>query len=125
MADSEFFKKPHAATTYTPEQAYDLAMCEEDPFFFIDKFMKVQHPTDGAVPLKLWEFQKRLVGAFHSYNKVVALTARQMGKCLTHDTIVSRDGEKVKIGNLVSLNIRERIVTALENKLLELASKRR
>lgn len=123
MSDSEYFKKPNAATTYTSEQAYDLAQCEEDPFFFIDKFMKVQHPTKGAVPLHLWEFQKRLVGAFHNYNKVIALTARQMGKCVTSDTIVSVDGKKEEISSLVSLNMRERIVTWLERKLVELAAK--
>jgi hypothetical protein len=83
MSDGEFFKKPNAATTFTPKQAYDLERCGEDPFYFIDKFMMVQHPTDGALPLKLWEFQQRLVGAFHQNNKVIALTARQMGKCVT------------------------------------------
>lgn len=125
MTDSEYFKKPNAATTFTPEQAADLLMCEEDPFFFIDKFIKVQHPTLGAVPLKLWEFQKRLVGAFHGYNKVVALTARQMGKCVTADTEVSVDGKKQEIASLVKLTPKQRLVTWLERKLVQLAIKQR
>lgn len=123
MSDSDYFKKPNASTPFTKDEAYDLAMCEEDPFYFIDKFMKVQHPTKGAVPLKLWEFQKRLVGAFHGFNKVVGLTARQMGKCVTSDTVVSVDGQKKEISELVSMNLRERAVTWLEAKLVELAAR--
>lgn len=121
---NDFVKKPNASSSYTPEQLYDIDMCEQDPFYFIDKFMKVQHPTKGSVPLKLFPFQERIVDAFHKYPKVVALTARQMGKCVTGDTIVNVDGQPTEIQSLVTLSPREKAINWLESKLVELSLRR-
>lgn len=77
---SEHIKKPHAKTEYTEEQLADLVRCAEDPFYFIEKFVKVQHPKKGSLPLILYPFQRRIIEGFHLYDKVVGLTARQMGK---------------------------------------------
>lgn len=118
---NDFVKKPGAITTYTPDQLYDIDQCQDNPFYFIEKFMKVQHPTKGSMPLKLFPFQERLVASFHKHNKVVALTARQMGKCVTADTQVSVDGKQKDISDLVTMTPRERLVTWLESKLIDLA----
>jgi hypothetical protein len=118
---NDYVKKPGASSTYTPEQLYDIDQCQDDPFYFIEKFMKVQHPTKGSLPLHLFPFQERLVDAFHRHDKVVALTARQMGKCVTGDTIVSVDGNPKQIQTLVQMTPRERLVTWLESKLVDLA----
>jgi hypothetical protein len=120
MCMNDFVKKPGASSTYTPEQLYDVERCQEDPFYFIEKFMKVQHPMKGSQPLKLYEFQKRLVGAFHKHDKVIALTARQMGKCVAADTEVSVNGESREIASLIPMSPRERLVTWLESKLVDL-----
>jgi hypothetical protein len=121
---NDYVKKPGASSTYTPEQLYDIDQCQDDPFYFIEKFMKVQHPTKGSLPLHLFPFQERLVDAFFRYNKVVALTARQMGKCVSADTLVTVDEHQTEIGTLVTMSPRERVVTWLESKLIDLARRR-
>lgn len=80
---NDFIKKPNVVSTYTPEQLYEIDQCAQDPFYFIERFVKVQHPTKGSLPLKLYPFQKKLVNAFHTHTKVIALTARQLGKTTT------------------------------------------
>ena len=120
---NDFVKKPGAHTKYTPEQLYDIDQCQDDPFYFIRKFMKVQHPTKGALPLILYPFQEKLVESFHKYPKVVALTARQMGKCSVYDTLVTFGSKQVEIGSLVNLSPRDKLISWLEKKLIDLAQR--
>lgn len=80
---SEFVKKPNAKTTFTMDELEHLDRCEDDPIYFIETFIKVQHPKKGSVPLILYDFQREMVAAFHKYNRIVGLTARQMGKTTT------------------------------------------
>ncbi len=119
MAD--LIKKPNAKTSYTLEETDHLAKSSENPIYFIENFIKVQHPTKGSMPLILYPFQKRMVKAFHKYNKVVALTGRQLGKSLQFNSNIFKDGSQIKIGTLVKLRVRERIVTFLENILVKLS----
>ncbi len=77
---NDFVKKPHQKTSYTEEEHSDLIICEEDPIYFIEKFLKVQHPKLGAVPLILYGYQRHMVESFHKHRMVVALTSRQNGK---------------------------------------------
>jgi hypothetical protein len=118
---NDFVKKPNKKTDYTEEQLKELMMCEDDPFYFIERFMKVQHPKKGSLPLILYPFQRRLIEAFHGNNKVVGLTARQMGKCVTGDTHVSVNGEHTEIASLVNMGPKARLVNWLESKLVDLA----
>jgi hypothetical protein len=89
MAEKKAFeptKSPHSKSEYTEQQLRDLVICADDPFYFIENFIKVQHPVKGLLPLELYEFQKGMVNAFHDHKKVVCLTGRQLGKALPLDT---------------------------------------
>ena len=118
---SDLIKKPNAKTSFEEQMVIDLALSADDPFYFIETFMKVQHPTRGSLPLKLYPFQRKLVEAFHTNSKVVALCGRQLGKCSTFDTKVSYNGQQVAIGNLVQIGRKQRIIAWLENKLIKLS----
>lgn len=54
--------------------------CIDDPLFFIERFVKIQHPLKGAVPFQPYPFQVEIIKAFHEHRFSIALTARQMGK---------------------------------------------
>ena len=118
---SDLIKKPNAKTSYTMEELEHLAKSADDPIYFIENFVKVQHPTKGSLPLILFPFQRRMVKAFHKYNKTVGLTARQMGKSLQYNSSILFNGSQIKIGKLVKLGFRERVVTFLENILIKLS----
>lgn len=81
-------KTPHALTEYTAEQYQELVRCADDPFYFIENYIKVQHPVKGLLPLELYDYQHRIIRAFHEHRKAVCLTGRQLGKALTLDTVI-------------------------------------
>jgi len=83
MSDFELIKKGHTKDSYTQSQLAELLRCTEDPIYFIESFIKVQHPIKGAVPLKLYPYQVDMVRAFHENRFVIGLTGRQLGKTTT------------------------------------------
>jgi len=120
MIPDDEVKRPNTVSTYTKKEAQELAKCTVDPFFFFDRFVKIQHPTKGALPFKLYPFQHEMLEAFHENRFSIGMTSRQMGKCSTHETCIIKDGDVEQIGNLVKLRIRDRIVNYLEKKLLSI-----
>jgi hypothetical protein len=100
MSSTDITKKGHAKSSYTRDQMRELMMCTDSPIYFMENFLKVQHPKLGSIPLKLYPFQHRMVTAFHEQRFVVGLTARQMGKCLAINTNIklrSPDGAEIEM----------------------------
>jgi hypothetical protein len=83
MSDVDIVKKGYSKDAFTKSNLVDLMMSTDDPIYFIEKFIKVQHPTRGSVPLTLYPFQRLMIQGFHENRFVVGLTARQMGKTTT------------------------------------------
>lgn len=119
--DLDIIKKPYSKTEYTTEQLFELVQCVEDPMYFLRNFMKIQHPLKGAIPFIPYPFQIDMIRAFHDNRFTVALTARQMGKCLVPDTIITENGSKVKIKDLLCLGFKDRMVGILEQALVRLS----
>lgn len=80
---NDFTKKPHIKTEYTEAQLKDLIRCQDDPVFFMESFVKIQHPIHGMLPLILYPFQHGMIDAYHNHTKSVILISRQMGKTQT------------------------------------------
>jgi hypothetical protein len=83
MAEFDPTKSPHQKSEYTEEQLIELIQCETDPFYFIENFVKIQHPTKGIVPLTLYPFQYDIIRGFHEHRNCIVLTGRQLGKTTT------------------------------------------
>lgn len=73
-------KKGHSKVSYTKTQQLELERCITDPMYFIENFLKVQHPIKGSIPLELYPYQHDMINAYHNHRFCVALTGRQMGK---------------------------------------------
>lgn len=116
-------KRPGTVVPYTQQQLLDLQRCEQDPFFFIQNYIKVQHPTKGIQPFNLYPYQHRMINAFHNHRYVVGLTARQMGKTacsaayLLWYAMYVPNSTILIVGNIYSaaLEIMQRIQFAYEN----------
>lgn len=94
------YKKPGKRDNYDAEKLEHLKKCIYDPLYFIDNFVKVQHPLQGAIPFKIYDYQKEILESFHKYQHNVTLTSRQMGKCLSGSAYLelrSPSGEEIKI----------------------------
>jgi hypothetical protein len=83
MSEFDPTKTPHSKSEYTQEQLLELIQCEADPFYFIEHFVKIQHPTKGIVPLSLFPFQYDIIKGFHEHRNCIVLTGRQLGKTTT------------------------------------------
>ena len=70
----------NAVVPYDNDMLMELAKCEDDPIYFIKNYVKVVHPDRGIVLMELYDYQERMVKAYHENKKVIFLTARQQGK---------------------------------------------
>ena len=73
-------RKAYIDIPLTKEQEQEIINCLESPVYFIEKYVLVQHPTKGAVPLKVRDYQKRMIEAYHNNRYVITLASRQCGK---------------------------------------------
>lgn len=80
MAKNPNLKRAHATSEYDSEKIIEIRRCKKDPIYFMEKYVKVQHPTLGTVPFILYPFQKEMVMAIHENKDTILLCSRQMGK---------------------------------------------
>lgn len=57
----------------------EILRCGRDPAYFINKYVKIRHPTRGLIPFKTFEYQNRTIECFHKKRFNVILKPRQMG----------------------------------------------
>ena len=88
MAAVELIKKGHTKDSYNNDQLTHLMRSVDDPIYFIENFVKIQHPIKGSIPFVMYDFQREMVEAFTENRYVVALTSRQMGKCFELNTVI-------------------------------------
>lgn len=119
--DIEIIKKPHQKEIWTQTQILEVARCIKNPIYFIKNYLKVQHPLKGSIPLELYPYQETIIESFKNQRNTILLTGRQMGKSCCFYTKITYNDTKVKIGNLIKLNFKEKIVNYLELKLVELS----
>jgi hypothetical protein len=81
--DGNLIKKAHAPQRYTLEEVKHLEACMDPvtgPLYFAKNFLKIQHPTRGSIPFEPYEYQERLIDAYHNNKQCIAMLPRQMGK---------------------------------------------
>lgn len=116
-----YVKSPHARSYFNPARAKELIKCAQNIQYFCENYVMIQHPLKGNVPFDLFGFQREMLDIFTNYKYVTCLTARQMGKCLTFQTLINFNGKMVTMGSLIPMNFKEKIVSYLENLLLKLS----
>lgn len=57
----------------------EILKCAKDPIYFMNKYVKIQHPTKGALPFATYPFQDQCVADFRRHKFNVVLKARQLG----------------------------------------------
>ena len=128
--DDKVVKRPNDKTDYGAgggdkgkKNFSDLLKCTDDPLFFMKNFMKARHPIKGVVPFDPYLYQIRLVNAYQKHRFNCILAGRQLGKCLTFYSNITKDGKQVKIGSLIHHSLKECCVSLLEKALLYCAKR--
>ena len=81
--DGVLIKKAHKPERYTLEEVQHLEKCMDPidgPLYFMRNFLKIQHPVRGAIDFAPYDYQVRLIEAYHGHKDVIAMLPRQMGK---------------------------------------------
>lgn len=78
--ENVFVKSPFKVERFTDDNVRELALCAQDPVYFIDTYCWVQHPIRGKVQFKLYDYQKELIQCYHKNRYSVNMLGRQMGK---------------------------------------------
>ena len=61
------------------KQIKEIVKCGKDPTYFINKYVKIQHPTRGLVPFDTYPFQDDCVDEFVANRFNIILKSRQLG----------------------------------------------
>lgn len=81
---------------YTAEQIQEIRKSINDPIYFIETYVRIQHPSRGAVNFKLYDYQKELIELYSSPEDSIVLSARQTGKCFFYKGFL----ETIQLGGL-------------------------
>jgi len=68
---------------FTTEQIGEYLKCQQDPIYFIKKYVKIVHLDRGLVNFDLYDFQEHIVNTVHDNRFVICKLPRQSGKSTT------------------------------------------
>lgn len=57
----------------------EIKRCAADPVYFIENYVKIQHPTKGTLPFKLYDYQRKSIEDFKNHRFNIVLKSRQLG----------------------------------------------
>lgn len=79
---NELVKSAYEEDELTEEQTIEWLKCAGDCEYFLSHYVKVQHPTRGAVYFNLYDYQHRVLGDLLNQEKNIVLQPRQSGKTI-------------------------------------------
>lgn len=63
----------------THEKIQEIVKCGEDPVYFINTYLKVQHPLRGTIPFNTYAFQDDVIRSLEDHRFNIVLKSRQLG----------------------------------------------
>jgi hypothetical protein len=76
-------KKLGVQIDWTPDMVKEYLKCSKDPVYFAETYMKIVHVDRGLIPLKLFDYQKRMINLMAENRFVISAQSRQSGKTTT------------------------------------------
>ena len=75
----------------------ELIKCKNDITYFASKYFYIINPEIGLHKIKLYPKQEELLKYFVDRDRVVTLSSRQLGKCVSWKTLIKIRYKKFKI----------------------------
>ena len=76
-------KKVNTPVEFTKEQVIEFRKCENDPLYFISKYVQIVSLDEGLVPFKMYGFQEEMIQTMHRDRFTICKLPRQSGKSTT------------------------------------------
>jgi len=67
------------APTTKQRQIKEIVKCGKDPVYFINRYLKIQHPTRGLIQFDTYPFQDECINDFNEHRFNIILKSRQLG----------------------------------------------
>ena len=84
--EANIIKSPYQKANFTEKQIQEFVKCADPdtgPTFFMSNFFNIQHPTRGKMLYKPFDYQQRLINAYHTNRFSISLMPRRTGKTTT------------------------------------------
>lgn len=78
--DLDLYKRPGDIHEYSSEEFLEMMKCTEDVVYFMENYIKVQHPTKGAIPFVPYSYQRKMIFSMQHNKDTIILSPRQTGK---------------------------------------------
>ena len=81
--DGVLTKKAHKKQQFTKKELQEFKQCADPltgPMYFMSNFFTIQHPVQGNMKYQPYEYQKRLIDAYHENRFSISMMPRQTGK---------------------------------------------
>jgi hypothetical protein len=120
MSTEFHVKKAFEKSLMNNEQKEEFVKCAIDPLYFIEHYVYIK--TDrGREIFPLYDYQRNLIKTYNDFKYTIAMAGRQQGKSINATTIITHNQKQVKIGSLIKLNFRDKLVNWLEQLLIKLS----
>lgn len=97
---NENIKKAGVNIQWTPELVAEWTKCRDDIIYFAENYMKIVHPDDGLIQMKLYPYQKDILVKLQNNRFNIINQARQSGKALCLNTPILTPQGFVRLGDL-------------------------
>ena len=77
---NQLIKKSGVQIAWTQEMVSEYMKCSQDPFYFIETYVKIISLDRGLIPFILRDYQQDMVRSFHDNRFTILCCARQSGK---------------------------------------------
>lgn len=78
--EPNLIKAPYQKLSLVNDQKSEFLRCALSPVYFIRTYIRIKHPTRGALPFNLYGYQEDMVNTFHQNRQVISMASRQLGK---------------------------------------------
>lgn len=82
-------KRAGETVELTAKHIKEYKKCMKDPIYFAENYIKIVHVDKGLIPIKLYDYQKRILNELKNNRFNIILSCRQSGKCVCINTIVT------------------------------------
>ena len=76
-------KRANVPVTFGPNEVSEFLLCQDDPEYFIQKYVKIVNIDKGFIPFEPYKFQTDIIGKVKNNRFVICKMPRQSGKTTT------------------------------------------
>lgn len=101
--------KLNDGTMETVDRLVEFTLCALHSYYFIDRYCYTLDPQKGPIPLKLFDFQKRILKEFQTHQKNIFRKSRQVGASIVSGSYAlwRANFHKAQIIKIISLSLND------------------